>query len=170
MRDIGLLVVRVVLGGFLFGHGTQKGLGWFNGMGYKKTVGWLEGMGLKPGEPWAAAVTAGEMGGGLLTALGLFHPLGSVGVLASMLMATATAHWGNPIWVTEGGPELPVTNSAIALGLSFTGPGRFSLDRALGIRIPKSLLAAVMSAATVAVALGIVSHQDHVKVKDQEEI
>ena len=51
-------------------------------------------------------------------------------------MATTKAHWGKPIWVTEGGAELPVTNIAAATALIVNGPGKFSLDRALGLRLP----------------------------------
>ena len=53
-----------------------------------------------------------------------------------MGIATTKAHWGNPIWVTEGGAELPVTNIAAATALILNGPGKYSLDRALGIRLP----------------------------------
>ena len=53
-----------------------------------------------------------------------------------MAIATTKAHWGRPIWVTEGGAELPVTNMAIATALMLNGPGKYSLDWALGIRLP----------------------------------
>jgi len=68
-----------------------------------------------------------------------------------MAMATRKAHWGNPIWVTEGGPELPVTNISIATALMAAGPGKYSLDRALGIRLPRwiALLGLVVIAITV---------------------
>lgn len=53
-----------------------------------------------------------------------------------MAMATTKAHWGRPIWVTEGGAELPVTNMAAATALILNGPGKYSLDQALGIGLP----------------------------------
>jgi putative oxidoreductase len=73
----------------------------------------------------------------VLTALGLFNPLGPLGVLGSMSMATRKAHWGKPIWVTEGGAELPVLNIAISTALMIREPDRYSLDHVLGIRLPR---------------------------------
>jgi putative oxidoreductase len=40
------------------------------------------------------------------------------------------------MWVTEGGAELPVTNAAVSTAIMVNGPGKYSLDRALGIRLP----------------------------------
>jgi putative oxidoreductase len=74
-----------------------------------------------------------------LTLLGLFNPVGPLSVIGAMSMATATAHKGKPIWVTEGGAELPVLNIATAMALMLNGPDRYSLDRALGIRLPRWL-------------------------------
>ena len=53
-----------------------------------------------------------------------------------MSMATRKAHWGKPIWVTEGGAELPVLNIAVSTALMIREPDRYSLDRVLGIRLP----------------------------------
>jgi putative oxidoreductase len=39
--------------------------------------------------------------------------------------------------VTEGGAELPVLNIAISTALMLREPDAFSLDRALGIRLPR---------------------------------
>ena len=155
MRDIGLLILRLTMGGLLAGHGSQKLFGWFSGPGLKGTAGWLESLGLKPGTPWATVAAASEFGGGTLTALGLLHPLGPIGTMGGMVMATAKAHWGKPIWVTQGGAELPVINLAIALTLTLTGPGRFSLDQVLGIRLPRVLVVAVAIVEAVLVIIGI---------------
>jgi putative oxidoreductase len=50
----------------------------------------------------------------LLTALGLLNPLGPLGIIGSMSMATRKAHRGKPVWVTEGGAELPLLNIAVS--------------------------------------------------------
>lgn len=157
MGDIGLLVLRLAAGGLLAGHGSQKLFGWFSGPGLKGTAGWLESLGLKPGTPWATAASASEFGGGVLTTLGFLHPLGPLGTMGAMIMATVKAHWGKPIWASKGGAELPVINMATALALTLTGPGRFSLDHVFGIRLPRPLVIAIAIVEAATVAIGIIS-------------
>jgi len=157
MRDIGLLILRLAVGGLLAGHGSQKLFGWFSGPGLKGTAGWLESLGLKPGTPWATVASASEFGGGVLTTLGFLHPLGPLGTMGAMIMATAKAHWGKPIWASAGGAELPVINMATALALILAGPGRFSLDHVLGIRLPRALVIAIAIVEATMVVIGIVS-------------
>lgn len=136
MGNLATLVLRLVVGGLMTGHGAQKLFGSFGGPGMEGTTGFMEMLGLKPGRPWAQAAGASEFGGGLLTLLGLLNPLGPLGIIGSMAMAARTAHGDKPIWVTEGGAELPVTNIAAATALMLAGPGKYSFDRALGIRLP----------------------------------
>jgi len=118
------------------------------------TGGHLESLGLKPGKSWALLAGLSEFGGGTLTTIGLLHPLGPLATLGAMTIAAVDVHGGKPIWATEGGAELPVTNIAAALAMTLCGPGAFSLDRAFGIRVPKAAaaLAALSVAAGVAVA------------------
>ena len=130
-------IVRVVQGSLMAGHGAQKLFGSFGGPGVEGTSGFMEMLGMKPGRPWAHMAGLSEFGGGVLTALGLFNPLGPLGVIGAMSMATRKAHWGKPIWVTEGGAELPVLNIAISTALMIREPDRYSLDRVLGIRLPR---------------------------------
>ena len=133
------MLLRLVLGGLLAGHGAQKLFGSFRGPGLEGTSGFMEMLGLEPGRPWAILAGLSEFGGGVLTLLGFLNPLGPLGVIGSMAMAAATAHRGKPIWVTEGGAELPVTNIAAATTLILSGPGKWSLDRALGLSLPRWL-------------------------------
>jgi putative oxidoreductase len=135
--NLALLILRAILGSLMLGHGAQKLFGWWGGYGLDGTSAWLESMGLRPGRPWAVLAGGSEFGGGVLSLLGLLNPLGPLGVIGAMAAAARKAHWGKPIWVTEGGPELPVTNMSIATALMLAGPGKFSLDRALGIRLPR---------------------------------
>lgn len=139
MGDAALLMLRATVGALLAGHGAQKLFGWFEGPHLGGFAGALEMMGLRPGRPWALLGGVCEFGGGLLTALGFLNPVGPLGIIAAMGMATVKAHWGKPIWATKGGAELPVTNIAAATAAALVGPGAYSLDQLLGIRLPRSL-------------------------------
>ncbi len=130
-------IVRLAQGSLMAGHGAQKLFGSFGGPGLEGTSGFMEMLGMRPGRPWAYLAGFSEFGGGLLTALGLLNPLGPLGVIASMSMATRKAHWGKPIWVTEGGAELPLLNIAVSTALMIREPDRYSLDQILGIRLPR---------------------------------
>ena len=136
VNDSAPLIVRLVQGSLMAGHGAQKLFGSFSGPGLEGTSGFMEMLDLKPGRPWAYLAGLSEFGGGVLTALGLLNPLGPLGIIGAMSMATRKAHWGKPIWVTEGGAELPVLNMAISTALMLRGADRYSLDRLLGIRLP----------------------------------
>ena len=137
VNDLAPMIVRLAQGSLMAGHGAQKLFGSFGGPGLEGTSGFMEMLGMRPGRPWAYLAGLSEFGGGVLTALGLFNPLGQLGIIASMSMATRKAHWGKPIWVTEGGAELPVLNIAISTALMIREPDRFSLDRLLGIHLPR---------------------------------
>jgi putative oxidoreductase len=152
MRDLALLVLRAIMGSLMLGHGAQKLFGWWGGYGLEGTSGWLESLGLRPGRPWAILAGGSEFGGGVLSLLGLLNPFGPLGVIGAMAVATRKAHWGKPIWVTEGGPELPITNMSIATALMLAGPGKYSLDRALGIRVPRWIALLALVALVIAVA------------------
>src|SRR5688572_17002983 len=130
------MIVRVVQGSLMAGHGAQKLFGSFGGPGLEGTSGFMEMLGMRPGRPWAYLAGLSEFGGGLLTALGLLKPLGPLGVIGAMSMATRKAHWDKPIWVTEGGAELPILNIAISTALMIRESDGYSLDRLLGIRLP----------------------------------
>ena len=136
VTDLAPFIVRLAQGSLMAGHGAQKLFGTFGGHGLEGTSQFMEMLGLKPGRPWATLAGLSEFGGGVLTALGLLNPLGPLGVIGAMSMATTKAHWGKPIWVTEGGAELPVLNLAISTALMLREPDKYSLDRVLGIRLP----------------------------------
>src|SRR4051794_19782336 len=89
MRHITLLIARVVLGAYMFVHGTQKLFGWFGGPGLDAASKGFAGMGLTPGKPMAALAGSSEAVGGVLTAVGLADPFGPVAIAGAMTVATA---------------------------------------------------------------------------------
>jgi putative oxidoreductase len=151
--DLSLLTLRLTAGGLMAGHGAQKLFGAFGGYGLEGTTGWLESLGLKPGKFWAAMAGGTELGSGMLTALGLLNPIGPLMMFGPMVTAWATVHVGKPIWTTSGGAEEPLLYMAAAQAVAVTGPGRFSLDHMLGIKVPTP----VTALAVVGVAGGIVA-------------
>lgn len=155
MVDAALFLLRLTIGSLLAGHGAQKLFGAFGGPGLQGTAGVVESMGYKPGRLWATAAAATESVGGLLTALGFLNPLGPVATLSVMVTATAKAHWRKPVWVTSGGAELPLTNIAAASAIAMIGPGRHSLDRMFGIRLPRWVSVLSFLAAAGMTAKGI---------------
>jgi putative oxidoreductase len=145
MQDLGLLLLRLTMGGLVAGHGAQKLFGMFEGHGLEGTGQFFENLGFHPGRRWAALAGMGEFGGGVMTALGFLHPVGPITTLGPMIVAWGRVHWGKPIWNTNGGGELPATYMSIALALAMMGPGKFSLDRMFGIR-PHPALAMLVGA------------------------
>ncbi len=129
---IGRLLLRLTVGGFFFGHGTQKLFGWFGGHGIDATAQMFEGLGMRPGRRNALAAGAAEAGGGAALALGLATPLAAGSLTSVMLTAIHRVHWKNGPWVTGGGYEYNVVLIAAALALAEVGPGELSLDHALG--------------------------------------
>ncbi|GAC1457186.1 MAG: hypothetical protein NVS1B1_11300 [Candidatus Limnocylindrales bacterium] len=136
MRDLARLILRLVFGGLVAGHGAQKLFGWFEGPGLGGTEKMVSSMGLKPADKWALAAAGSEFAGGTLTALGFLSPLGPLAVIAPMTVATTTVHADKPIWASKGGAELAVTNLAIAGALFLAGPGVLSLDTVLRTKVP----------------------------------
>jgi len=137
--DLALLFLRLTVGVLLAGHGAQKLFGWFGGPGLRGTAGWLASMGFRPAGFWALLAGLMEFVGGLLFALGLFCPVGSLAIGASMITAIAKVHWPK-VWTVDGGFELPFKNLMVVVAVAMTGPGAFSLDRIWGTALPREAL------------------------------
>jgi putative oxidoreductase len=131
--DLGLLVLRLVVGLLFVGHGTQKLFGRFGGHGPEGTGSFFESFGLRPGRRMAIAAGASELTGGVLIAAGLLTPFAAALLTAVMLTAILTVHRASGLWVTQGGFEYNLVLIAAFFALSGAGPGAWSLDRALGL-------------------------------------
>jgi len=134
LPDLGILLIRILLGIVMSVHGTQKVLGWFGGYGLTETGVFFEELGFRPGVRFAAAVGVSELSGGILLALGLFTPFGSAAILTSMLLAIASVQLKYQLFIITPEIELPLFYAVSAVGIAFTGGGAFSLDAILGFR------------------------------------
>jgi putative oxidoreductase len=151
MRSLGLLVSRVILGGYLAVHGAQKLFGSFGGPGLEATAAGFDGLGLRPGKLMATVAGASELGGGVLTATGVADPLGPL-VIAGTMAVASTVHRQQGAMSQNGGFELPLTNLAVAVALLGSGSGRLRL----GPPLSKSMTR-VCALAGVALAAGSVA-------------
>src|SRR3954451_3284572 len=131
MINIGLLIIRLVIGLLFVGHGAQKLFGWFGGYGLKGTGGWFESIGVKPGITMAVFAGLAELIGGILFALGLLTPLAGILIAGTMVMAIIKVHVPNGLWATSNGYEYNLTLLAVAIGIALIGLGQYALDALL---------------------------------------
>ena len=127
---IGRLLLRLAVGGFFVGHGTQKLFGWFGGNGLEATAKGFEFIGLRPGKRHAIAAGAAEAGGGALLVAGAATPVAASVLTATMLTAIHRVHLKKGPWLANGGYEYNVVLIAAALALAETGPGAARLSTA----------------------------------------
>lgn len=132
---IGLLLLRVVVGSLLVGHGVQKLFGWLKGLGIGPTAAFMRTLRYRSGR--VAAIVAGVVEAlcGILILVGLFMPVAAAGIIGSMLNAIVTVHLRHGLWNATGGMELPLLYAVVAASLAFTGPGAYSLDELLGLEL-----------------------------------
>lgn len=149
MRDAALLGARLLLGGYMFIHASQKLLGKFHGPGLEGAGAMFEKNGLAPGKQMAAAAASTEIAGGLLTITGIANPAGPLAIAGAMSVAAAHNREGG-LMAVRGGVELPVAYTTLALTLAATGPGKFRI----GPSLPRKLTAlGVIAGGAVAGAL-----------------
>jgi putative oxidoreductase len=125
----GILLLRLVVGVAFIGHGTQKLFGWFGGYGPQGTGGFFGSKGFRAPVLMAVVAGASEAGGGTLLALGLATPLACLLLATVMINAIGSVTFKKAFML---GSELELAYLTVAVALAATGPGLFSLDRAIG--------------------------------------
>jgi putative oxidoreductase len=151
--DIGLLVLRVVFGVVLAGHGVRKLFGWFGGSGLTGFSETLHRAGLRPAGLWAWISALAETFGGLILVLGLLTPVATGLLIANMFMAIVEAHWRNGFWNANRGIEFPLALIGGLLAIGLAGPG----DYALGLNAIVGLSPLALFVATLVLgAIGVV--------------
>lgn len=122
-RDIGLLALRLSVGGMMLFHGVDKAIG---------GIGWLGPLLEKNGLPgflmWG--VYAGEILAPLLFIAGVATRSAAVLLIATLLIAIYLVHPGDVLALGKHGEyalELHVLYMVGALAIALLGPGRFAV-------------------------------------------
>ena len=161
MRDAALLGARLLLGGYMGIHASQKLLGKFHGPGLEGAGALFEKNGLAPGKEMAQAAAATEIAGGVLTVTGIAFPAGPLAIAGAMSVAAAHNRNGG-LMAVRGGIELPVSYLTLALTLAAAGPGKYKIGPSL-----PGWLTALGVLAGCAVAGGLIAKMVSAELADE---
>jgi putative oxidoreductase len=136
-QDLGLLLLRVVVGALFIGHGLQKAFGLWGGPGFDGFEKSLTDMGFQHADILTYVATGGQIAAGVLLVLGLFTPVAAAGALAylvtGILAEAMTAHEEARLssFLTDGHEYKVILVCAVA-AIILVGPGRYGLDAGRG--------------------------------------
>ncbi|AGC64076.1 MULTISPECIES: DoxX family protein [Mycobacterium] len=123
--DVGLLILRLVLGLTMAAHGFNK---FFGGGRIPGTARWFESIGMKPGKFHATVAAITEVSAGLGLAAGLLTPIPAAGFVSLMFVAAWTVHRANGFFIVKEGWEYNLVLALSAVAVATIGAGKLSLD------------------------------------------
>lgn len=129
LTNIGLLIMRVMIGLMFATHGYQK----IFGGRMEGFTGAVESMGFPAPALFAYAAALSELVGGVLIALGLGTRIMAIFAAVTMFVAAFVAHAQDPFDVKEKA----LVFLAFFIGLVFTGAGQYSLDAVIAKKFSK---------------------------------
>lgn len=126
-RDVAGLVLRGVIGGTMVAHGIR------HGRTLEGTARWFSSIGFRQPAVQAKASAVVEVGAGAAILAGAATPLAASAVVGTLTVAARSVHLPNGFFITGEGYEYVLNLSAASVALAAIGPGRLSVDHALGI-------------------------------------
>jgi putative oxidoreductase len=120
VQPLALLVLRLVIGAIMIGHGYGKVFG-----GFSRVQGMVTHIGFPAFMAYPLATT--EFVGGILMIAGLLTRFVAFAMLVDMSVAIWKMHWKNGL-LGEGGYQFPLALWAIAFALIFFGGGPIAID------------------------------------------
>ena len=153
--DLGLLVLRLVVGLTFAAHGAQKAFGWWNGPGWAGWQNAIGRMGFRPIGLFTTLSVGAELVGGALLALGFLTPV-AAGILgAQSVVIILKVHASSGFWNKNSGFEFPLVLGLGAVAIGLTGPGALSLDLVSGFDPTDSVRVALVIAGLAAGVLTV---------------
>jgi putative oxidoreductase len=123
----GLLALRLAVGVVFIMHGWQK----LFVKGLPTVATFLGSIGLAPAQFWAMTLTVAELAGGVALIVGVLTRVAALALGVTMVVAIATVLGGKGFFLP--GYEFALTLLGASIALALTGPGRFAVDRRLGL-------------------------------------
>lgn len=125
--EVARWTLRAVIGGTMIAHGVR------HGRTLDGTAGWFGSIGFRKPKLQAAASAVVEVGAGAALVAGAVTPLAASAVVGTMGVAARSVHLPNGFFVVNEGYEFVLNLSVASVALAALGPGRLSVDRALGL-------------------------------------
>ena len=127
--NIGLAILRVIVGAIFVAHGGQKIFVY----GFDGVASSFGQMGIPMAGIVGPFVALVELFGGLALITGLLTRLASFGLLSTMVVAILQVHLKNGFF-NPGGVEFPLSLLGGAAVLAIAGAGKFSIDNLIASR------------------------------------
>ena len=151
-------LLRGSIGGIMIAHGVR------HGRTLDGTARWFESIGFRQPKLQAQLSSVVEVGSGAGVVLGAATPLSASAVVGILSVAYRSVHKPNGFFIASEGWEYVAFLSAASVALSALGPGRFSVDRLLGLDRAASPLAR----AALTAGLGVGGAMAQIKAFYQE--
>lgn len=126
-HSVARLLLRAAVGSTMVAHGVK------HARSLDGTAGWFGSIGFERPTLQARASALVEIGAGVALAAGAATPLAAASVVGVMGVAARSVHAENGFFITSEGWEYVMNLSVAAVALAGLGPGRWSLDEALGV-------------------------------------
>lgn len=152
--DLARLLLRGMIGSTMIAHGVR------HAKTLDGTARWFGSLGFRQPELQARVSAGVEVASGSALLAGAGTPLAAAGVIGTLGVAAGSVHRPNGFFITDEGYEYVLALSIAAASLAAIGPGRLSIDHALGLDDRASGRAAGLGA----IGLGVAGALGHLKV------
>lgn len=125
--DLARLLLRGWLGVTMLAHGVR------HARSLPGTGAWFKDLGFREPELQARTTAAIELATGSALLAGAGTPVAASAVVGTMGVAAGSVHAQNGFFITDTGYEYVATVAVAAVAAAALGPGRYSLDHALGL-------------------------------------